>query len=131
MHYDFGFDYEIGGSIDLTPLIDVVFLLLIFFIMATTFTKPVLDMNLATADSATAGSRQRQLTIAIDREGHMRHEGVPLALEEFPALLEARGDIPVNFLVDKGTPFEFFVKAVDIARSNDRQDFTITTEPGK
>ena len=34
-------------SLDITPLIDVIFMLLIFFIMTTTFSKPVLDIILS------------------------------------------------------------------------------------
>ena len=39
-------DFDEDASIDLTPVIDVIFMLLIFFIMTTTFSKPVLDQQL-------------------------------------------------------------------------------------
>ena len=35
-------DFQEDAGIDLTPLIDVVFMLLVFFIMTTTFSRPVL-----------------------------------------------------------------------------------------
>ena len=40
-------DFDEDASIDLTPVIDVIFMLLIFFIMTTTFSKPVLDIVLS------------------------------------------------------------------------------------
>ena len=43
-------DFDEDASIDLTPVIDVIFMLLIFFIMTTTFSKPVLDIVLPASD---------------------------------------------------------------------------------
>ena len=38
-------DFDAGDiNLDLTPLIDVIFMLLIFFILTTTFAKPLLDV---------------------------------------------------------------------------------------
>lgn len=132
MRNEFGLDYDLGDGIDLTPLIDVVFLLLIFFIMATTFMKPIMDVNLASADSAESSQQQdQQLVIVIDREGTIKHDGMPISLEKLPLLFAGQRSQPINFMVDKETPFEFFVKAVDVARTVGRGDFVITTEPEK
>ena len=45
-------DFDEDASIDLTPVIDVIFMLLIFFIMTTTFSKPVLDIVLPASETA-------------------------------------------------------------------------------
>jgi len=45
-------DDEFGADIDLTPLIDVVFMLLLFFILAASFSAPVLQVALPTARTA-------------------------------------------------------------------------------
>ena len=45
-------DFDEDASIDLTPVIDVIFMLLIFFIMTTTFSKPVLDIVLPASETS-------------------------------------------------------------------------------
>ena len=49
----FNLDLEEEPSIDLTPLIDTIFMLLIFFIMTTTFSRPVLDIVLPASSEGT------------------------------------------------------------------------------
>lgn len=51
-------DFDEDASIDLTPVIDVIFMLLIFFIMTTTFSKPVLDIVLPASETAEESSRK-------------------------------------------------------------------------
>ena len=59
-------DFDEDASIDLTPVIDVIFMLLIFFIMTTTFSKPVLDIVLPASDTAEESSRKNaELVISV------------------------------------------------------------------
>ena len=51
-------DFDEDASIDLTPVIDVIFMLLIFFIMTTTFSKPVLDIVLPASETSEESSRK-------------------------------------------------------------------------
>ena len=54
---------------DLTPLIDVVFLLLIFFIVSTTFNKyGNIDFDLATSTLASEETKDKNLEIIIDKD---------------------------------------------------------------
>ncbi len=64
-------------SINLTPLIDVVFLLLIFFLTATTFSRDEveMDLELPEAASAEAGSGQQTIVINIARDGRVVMDG--------------------------------------------------------
>ena len=52
-------DDDFDADIDLTPLIDVVFMLLLFFILAASFSQPVLQVALPAAGTADshAGAR--------------------------------------------------------------------------
>ena len=52
----FGYDFENENDIlhvDLTPLIDVIFMLVIFFILTMSFTSPVIDLTLPNSKAAT------------------------------------------------------------------------------
>jgi biopolymer transport protein ExbD len=59
-----------GIAIELTPLIDMVFLLLIFFLVATTFHQTEREMQIALPAAASAGpisTALREIVINVDR----------------------------------------------------------------
>lgn len=115
--------------IDLTPLIDVVFLLLIFFMVSTTFDKHTrLSVELPEASTrATTEPDDRQLALSIDAEGRYYLQGDVL-LTQTPAGLErslkqamamrpdmAPGDIPVLVTGDRSAPLQSALTVLDIA----------------
>jgi biopolymer transport protein ExbD len=65
------------GTFNLTPLIDVVFLLLVFFLAATTFNKDEdqLDLTLPEAQSGHASKDTRQLVINVASDGRITVDG--------------------------------------------------------
>ena len=59
-----------GNKLNLTPLIDVVFLLLIFFMVSTTFEKQAkLKIELPEATIKSQPSEQQELVISISQKG--------------------------------------------------------------
>lgn len=127
---EFSLDAEFDEEIDLTPLIDVVFILLIFFFITSTFIRPSLPVNLAKAASAAASAeRTEQLVISIDAKGILFNDGVTLTREDVPALLNANPELGINLFVDRAAPFEAFLAVIDEARLLDREDISITTLP--
>ncbi len=68
---------EGDNTISLTPLIDVVFLLLIFFLTATTFSREEveMDLDLPEAASGEAGGGEQTIVINIDRDGRLVMNG--------------------------------------------------------
>jgi len=117
-------------SIDLTPMIDVLFMLLIFFITATTFVKPVIDVNLATAESAAKGSGSgKQLVISIDKTGQIFLDGQQVSLPDLEPVFAKEHDSTINLFVDRETPFQDFLSVIDLAKLNKCDDLLVTTEP--
>ncbi len=130
MFEDFSLDKEFDEEIDLTPLIDVVFILLIFFFITSTFIRPSLPVNLAKAASAAASAeRKEQLVISIDADGALSNDGAPLVRKDIPALLSANPELGINLFVDRAAPFEAFLSVIDEARLLNREDISITTLP--
>ncbi|MHB0776938.1 ExbD/TolR family protein [Halomonas sp. WWR20] len=75
-------------EVNLTPLIDVVFLLLIFFMVSTTFeTRQALELELPQASQGASASTPEPLVLTIDAEGDYRLDDEPLASQA--ALREA------------------------------------------
>jgi biopolymer transport protein ExbD len=111
-------------TIDLTSLIDVVFLLLIFFMVSTTFERPVsLKIDLPEASAAQAlPERPDRLELVIDAKGRMflnnrqLVDGREQTLKA--ALVSAAGDkrnVPLILRADRETPHHFVVTAMDVA----------------
>lgn len=125
-------DDDEEAELDLTPLIDVVFLLLIFFIMATSFTKPVIDIILPESSSATKNTKtQQELVIAITADGTIYYEQKPISEEQLAELLDTFPDRYLNIHVDKATPFEAFLHVIDYAKLKRNGEFIITTKEKK
>ncbi|MBK1672236.1 biopolymer transporter ExbD [Ectothiorhodospira shaposhnikovii] len=112
---------EIG--VNLTPLIDVVFLLLIFFMVSTTFDRhSVLELELPRAESTEQETPPRALDLMIDAQGRYFLDGAELvntrpetlraALMEF---LGGREDVPLVIRADARTPHQSVVTAMDVA----------------
>ena len=126
----FNFGLEEEPSIDLTPLIDTLFMLLIFFIMTTTFSRPVLDIILPASSEAEASAEKREQVISIKADGSLHYEGRMIDRSEVDAILAERPEALLNLYVDQKAPFEAFVEVVDIAKVRKGGRFVISTQPG-
>ncbi|MDO3382710.1 ExbD/TolR family protein [Gilvimarinus algae] len=122
-------------SINLTPLIDVVFLLLIFFMVSTTFTKEThLEIDLPEAVGEAAPNREEPLEIIVSAEGNYSVNGQSLVNNQSAtlrsALTEVSGgnsDQPLIITADAKAPHEFVVRAMDSAGQLGFVNLSITT----
>lgn len=109
-------------DVNLTPLIDVVFLLLIFFMVTTTFQRETeLQVNLPEADATAAEDKQRPLEIVIDARGRYfvdGHELVNSSPETLSAAIQkltvGQKDRQVIVRADANVPFQPVVTAMDV-----------------
>ena len=108
-------------SINLTPLIDVVFLLLIFFMVSTSFselTQLVVDLPEAEGTPASVDS---SVLLVLDVTGNITLDGEPVP-NDARGLSAAMGerlsgntDIPVTLSADAMTPHRNVATAMDVA----------------
>lgn len=110
-------------SVNLTPLIDVVFLLLIFFMVSTTFTKEThLQIDLPEASGDVLSETADQIEILINREGGYAINGESLINKQLVTLKSAiekvsqgNTDLPMIITADANTPHQAVVTAMDAA----------------
>ena len=124
-------------EVNLTSLIDVVFLLLIFFMVSTTFERQAalrIDLPEADAEVQTQETPQK-LELVIDSEGRMylddRQLVDPNRATIRAALVEAAGDdrsLPVVIRADANTPHHFVVTAMDVTGQLGFTRLSIATE---
>ena len=62
-------ELEEEPRVDLTPLIDVIFMLVIFFVMTMTFSKPVLDVVLPAAQNSEVRKKAAELVLSVNSDG--------------------------------------------------------------
>ena len=84
-------------DVNLTPLIDVVFLLLIFFMITTTFQKETeLQINLPEASAEDSHDTNRPLEIVVDARGRFFVDGKELLNSSPATLRNAIPTVPVG-----------------------------------
>lgn len=125
---------EVG--VDLTPLIDVVFLLLIFFMVSTTFTREShLNVQLPEASGEVAETEIEQIDVVINAQGQYLVNDRQLVNNRLETLERAirelsQGDTSLPFIItaDANTPHQFVVRAMDVAGRLGFAKLSITTE---
>jgi len=118
--------------VNVTPLIDALFLLLIFFMVSSTFRDlPGIPLDLPEAKSGEA-TRSAGVEIRIDREGVVRLEGRIVGAKDLEERLAAALDeADVRDLVlraDRGVPYGEVVRVMDAAREARVGKLVVATE---
>jgi len=122
-------------NINLTPLIDVVFLLLIFFMVSTTFTRETqLSVDLPEAQGQPKEVQAEEIEILIDESGRYRVNGQGLVDNRMRTLQAAiykisAGDttMPMIITADAQAAHEDVVRAMDAAGQMGFVHLSITT----
>ena len=123
-------------DVNLTPLIDVVFLLLIFFMVSTTFTKDTeLSIDLPEASAVESRLVNKQVEITVARNGDYAINGMALVnnrIETLRTALESvsAGDttLPLVITADSKTSHQAVVTAMDAAGQLGFTKLSITTK---
>lgn len=121
------------AGIDVTSLIDVVFLLLIFFVVTSTFLeRPGIDLSLPEAGSAPVAARE-ELTVRLDSGGGTWIGSTavdPAALaDSLAARIEREGHDRVVLEADEAVPHGRVVRAMDAARTAGAEALVVATRP--
>ncbi|MFT7409674.1 MAG: biopolymer transport protein ExbD [Oleispira sp.] len=122
-------------EVNLTPLIDVVFLLLIFFMVSTTFTKENhLSIDLPEASTEQQPVTTNRLEIIITASGSYSINGKTLINNQLDTLKRglikaANGEagLPVTITADANTPHQAVVRAMDASGQTGFVNLSITT----
>jgi len=110
-------------DVNLTPLIDVVFLLLIFFMVSTTFDRHAkLKVELPEASAKTEQQLEDPIILSIDAKGNYfidDRQVVNTQLETLKIALQKtmadKTDVPLVLRADANTPHQSVVRAMDAA----------------
>lgn len=123
---------ESDKDIDISPLIDVVFILLIFFMVSTTFVKDAkLDLERPSAQSAVPASAE-SIRVSIDRHGTVYAGEVPvrpwMLQSRVRELLRGGAQDTVLVVSDRRVPAESLIEVVDQCRLAGAKNVGVVTD---
>lgn len=120
------------GGVDISPLIDMVFILLIFFMVTTTFVKDVkVEIERPSAASATRAST-KSMRVHIDQNGGVYLNAEPIRLwmlqSHIKEALRSGGGEEVLVVTDRRVPAERLIEVVDQVRLGGAKDVGVATK---
>jgi len=115
------------AEVDLTPLIDVVFQLLVFFLLTSAFISNTIPMELPQA--ATGEQTSASLAVSIDHSGQVFLDAIPVTPEELRtrvrAAREAHDELRAVIAADGRISHAQVVQVIDILRQERITEFAI------
>ena len=120
------------------PLIDVVFLLLIFFLVATRFEEEERELDVLLPEASEAQpltSKPREMFVNIDDKGRYFVTGKIVTLDQLYPILKAAwvnnpGRASVVIRADKRCRWEFVVAVMNACNKANIRDYRVTTKKG-
>ena len=123
-----------GTGPDLTPLIDMVFLLLIFFLLTSFFARPSIRVDLPQAAETDVAERQ-DVTITIEKQGRILLNGERVSvrrLEETLQWIYSSTDAREAMIQsDREVPFGKVVEVMDISKRAGAESISFLVEHPK
>ena len=126
---------EDDSQIDMTPMLDVVFIMLIFFIVTTSFVRESgVEVNRPSASTATEQSKAG-IFVAVKETGEIYIDRKQVDLQRVRASLErlvaSQGEVGLVIQADEQTRHGIVVKVMDAAREAGIQQISVAAKADK
>ena len=132
IEFDFGRDLtERGAGPDLTPMIDMIFQLLIFFLLTSFLILPAVNVALPRSRSPEAAPATT-LTLTVRQDGSLLLADQAVLFEDLPSLLSAaltgREEPALLVQADRGVAFGRVIEVLETARAAGAEDISFLVE---
>jgi len=122
--------------IELTPVIDIVFLLLIFFLVATTFQQSEREMQIALPEAESGGPISvtlRELVVNIQADGAIIVSGRQVSTDDLRTIIteavQANPEQKVTIRADRDATYDRVVGVLDVCKASGIQEPYLDTVP--
>jgi biopolymer transport protein ExbD len=120
---------SIRATLDIAPLLDVVFLLLVFLLLAGNFSRPE-AMAVALPEAASAGAAVAEaLVVTVATDGELTLDGRVVAREELGRHLAEHGQRAVEIRADREADVAHLIAVMDAARGVGIEALSVATVP--
>ena len=109
-------DLDDDLKLDLTPMIDVIFMLIIFFIMTMSFVMPVINVDLPTSSTANTEAQKTSVVVAISKNGERSYQGEMTTKDKLETILKDGKYQEIVVHSDKDAPVQAMVDVADLSR---------------
>ncbi len=113
-----GGDKDVYDEINVTPMLDLAYVLLIIFIILTTATVQGIKVNLPNASAQPSLAESKTKAITITADGTLYLDTFPVSIQELENLLRqfkaADPDLPVIIKGDSAIPYQRVVEVLDL-----------------
>ena len=120
---------------DLTPLIDVIFILIVFFLLTSTIQDRRLEIDLATSSESVVETINHELVIEIDKYNLYYIEGIKTdfgaVAEKVKIEAEAKDSPVITVRSDREADFSSVVKILDLAKKYRIREINFSVEEEK
>ncbi len=122
---------RIHSHLDIAPLIDIVFLLLVFFMLTSTFMVPeAIELELPESNSAQV-SNITPIVVSLNPAGQLALNGERIELEQLRAaiapLIKQNADVPITLKSDASTQVQQLLQVMDEIRAAGGTDVALAT----
>ncbi len=128
---DFKGRARIHSHLDIAPLIDIVFLLLVFFMLTSTFVTPeAIELELPESSSAQS-SEITPITVALNQTGELSLNGTRIPLEQLQSallpLIADNKEAPITLKSDAQTQVQQLLEVMDKIRQAGATNIALAT----
>lgn len=104
-----------SADVDITPLIDVLFMLIIFFVLTTSFIQGQVDVELPSGKGVSS-SAEKAITLSIEKDGTLYWNGRAVTKEDVRALAKGASGRDVLIAGDKASAYGNIAEILSILR---------------
>ena len=125
------------AEINVTPMVDVMLVLLVIFIISAPLFTHALQLDLPTAAAAPAAQKPQTITVAIDAAGKLYWQDQPVSLEQLHERMTetakqqsaAQPQPEIQLRADKATRYEIIADVMSAAQSHGLNKLGFVTDP--
>ena len=122
-------------DINITPMLDLAYVLLVIFILMTTASVQGTKVNLPKASSAPSLAKPKIKSITVNNEGNVFLDTAPVTIQELEARLTAQKaqtpDFPVVIRGDSMTQYQKIMEVLDVLGRIGLSQVGLATKSGK
>ena len=123
------------SDINVTPLVDVMLVLVVIFIITAPLLASTIRLDLPTTDAARPGDAPKFVTLVVDRAGQVFLGDRPVQLDELAQSLAQRAgqtpDTEVQLRADEAVPYGKVVEVMGVAQKAGLNRIGFVAEPPK